>query len=107
MCMNPCPLCGGESLLLNLYKEHWVVCEPCRVKWPVGWNLFSCWQEETEDTWNRNAEILKGYTLVVSDYEQRPRDSWHVPPRGNMVMYGADGQVIFAHGQRPCDDLPF
>jgi hypothetical protein len=61
-CLLPCPRCDGESVCLNIGPNHWCICEKCKVRWPVGGNLFSCWQYETEADWRRNAEILRQYT---------------------------------------------
>ena len=47
--MNICPLCGKESPYVNAGKTHVGYCEPCGVSFITGANLFSSWQDETED----------------------------------------------------------
>ena len=44
--------------------DHWFVCDTDFTKWYAGYNLFSCWQDETEDTWRENAAKLAGYIEV-------------------------------------------
>ena len=58
-----CPYCG-RSYYLNVYKNHWGYCDEHRVRWPIGYGLFSSWQEEDEETWRRNAEKIAEYRAV-------------------------------------------
>lgn len=44
-----CPDCGKSDGYINIGKSHWFYCAEHRVKWMVGANLFSTWQNETED----------------------------------------------------------
>lgn len=59
-----CPHCGNEGEYMNVFKSHWFVCDRDKVKWYVGYNLFSSWQEETKEDWDRNAAKLEGYRQV-------------------------------------------
>lgn len=59
-----CPKCGKNDGYLNAGREHWFICHRHRVKWLVGTNLFSSWQEEDESTWRRNGQVLAGYREV-------------------------------------------
>jgi hypothetical protein len=68
-CMFPCPVCGGDSLHLHVWKDDWCICERCRVKWWAGYGLVSwpfSW-EELEAATERNLEELRRYTLVGHD----------------------------------------
>jgi ribosomal protein S27AE len=58
-----CPQCG-ESLCVNVRKSHYGICETHKVFWPIGSGLFSSWQEENEEIWRKNIEMLKGFTEV-------------------------------------------
>jgi hypothetical protein len=44
-----CPKCKNNDGYLNIGREHWFLCKEHKVKWCVGYNLFSSWQHETED----------------------------------------------------------
>ena len=59
-----CPQCRGSDGFLNLGRSHWGLCDAHQVKWPIGSNLFSSWQDETEADWARNASKLDGYVEV-------------------------------------------
>lgn len=61
--LGACPECkpGSSKQLCNIYKEHWCYCETHKIKWCIGYNLFSSWQFETQDEWNINELNLKEY----------------------------------------------
>jgi hypothetical protein len=40
-----CPQCV-EGAGVNVCKSHYGICETLKVYWPIGYNLFSSWQEE-------------------------------------------------------------
>jgi hypothetical protein len=66
-----CPQCGkGEYV--NVFKSHFNVCGTHKVFWSIGYNLFSTWQEENEEIWRKNDEMLSGFTEVYPIY---PPDS--------------------------------
>ena len=43
---------------MNIGKDHWKYCEKHGLRWHIGYNVFSSWQNETEDDWARNEEVL-------------------------------------------------
>jgi hypothetical protein len=43
-----CPQCGESDGYINDGPEHWGCCEAHKVKWRIGCNLFSSWQDESE-----------------------------------------------------------
>jgi hypothetical protein len=44
-----CPFCGRNSGgYINVGRSHWGRCDEHRVKWCIGSNLFSDWQQQTE-----------------------------------------------------------
>lgn len=57
---------------MNVRAEHWIVCDAHKVKWRIGSNLFSCWKDENESVWLRNAERFLGYSKV----EPLPEGTW-------------------------------
>ena len=60
-----CPECGESGLsYLNLGCSQWFFCVRHGLKWLEGENLFSCWREETEEDWRRNAEYLSRFREV-------------------------------------------
>jgi len=62
-----CPQCG-QGLYVNVFKSHYNICDTHKVFWPIGYNLFSSWQEENEEVWRKNDEMLKGFTQVEPIY---------------------------------------
>jgi hypothetical protein len=59
-----CPQCGGNDGYLNLGRTHWFYCKTHKVTWCIGDNLFSSWQEETPEDWNRNKEYLTPFAII-------------------------------------------
>ncbi|MEQ9002335.1 MAG: hypothetical protein RIE74_02100 [Pseudomonadales bacterium] len=59
-----CPKCHGDAPYLNLRRDHWFYCARDRLAWKIGSNLFSSWRYESEQDWQRNADMLDsgGYT---------------------------------------------
>lgn len=43
-----CPYCRNTDGYINIGKGHWFFCKEHKVKWWVGSNLFSGWEEQTE-----------------------------------------------------------
>jgi hypothetical protein len=60
-CLYPCKICKGDTTYLNVCQQHFFICEACRVSWCGAWRLFSSWQYETQEDWDRNIETLKQY----------------------------------------------
>jgi hypothetical protein len=58
-----CPLCEEERPYVNAGKVHIGYCEPCRVSWVIGTNLFSSWQDQTEEE-QRDAYMAAGITRL-------------------------------------------
>lgn len=60
-----CPECKtGNDGYLNIGGSHWIVCETCKTTWCCGYNLFSDWKDETQETWDENAKLLSGFREV-------------------------------------------
>lgn len=66
-----CPICGRNDGFLNIGRDHVFVCNEHRVWWPVGSNLFSCWQYEDETVWDRNWKKIQGYRKVEPIHSPR------------------------------------
>lgn len=64
-----CPTCKKHNGYLNLRGAHWFVCDEHKVKWCVGFNLFSSWRRETEEDWRKNWATLRQYTEVMPVHE--------------------------------------
>jgi hypothetical protein len=62
--MGLCPECGSANGYMNVGGNHWFVCDAHRTRWCAGYNLFSCWRDETEELWRVNAAKLEGYRQV-------------------------------------------
>lgn len=60
---HACPQCGDESQVsfLNVHRQHYCICERCRIRWWYGDNLFSSWKEQTEEDWQANKQTLSAY----------------------------------------------
>ncbi len=59
-----CPRCGRSSGSVNVRSVHFGICGEHKLYWLIGSNLFSCWRDEIEADWNRNAALLDSYTEV-------------------------------------------
>ena len=59
-----CPVCNGPGVYRNIGREHYFCCDAHRVFWHVGSNLFSSWQNETEEDWALNRKALSEYREV-------------------------------------------
>ena len=68
-----CPVCHKSDGYLNIGKTHMGVCHEHKKAWPIGMNLFSSWQHETEEDWRRNAKILVEYEEVEGFTYPRPK----------------------------------
>ena len=44
-----CPICRKNDGYINIGRGHWFFCEEHKVRWYIGSNLFSSWQEETKE----------------------------------------------------------
>jgi hypothetical protein len=53
-----CPECGEYPRWKNVGRTHWVYCERHGLKWCVGENLISSWQDEDENDWVQNELFL-------------------------------------------------
>lgn len=60
-----CPRCG-QYRMLNIGSFHWGLCDLHTFKWPIGSDIVSDWQGETEAEWQENADLLAEYTVVES-----------------------------------------
>lgn len=63
-----CPHCHETDGCLNVQSTHWFVCDKHKVAWCIGSNLFSSWQDETKEDWERNAAKLDSYEEVKPVY---------------------------------------
>ena len=63
-----CPHCGGADEMLNVGRDHWIICHRHKTRWSPGSNLYSGWRHETEDDWVHNRAVLAGYTAVEPVY---------------------------------------
>jgi len=61
-----CPTCHNSDGYVNVGKNHYGLCREHGVFWYIGYGLFSCWQDETEEHWQANRDLLAGMTRVRS-----------------------------------------
>jgi hypothetical protein len=73
-----CPHMEHDNHYLNIGRDHWMVCDECRLKWHIGENLFSSWRTQTEAEWQANAEQIKDYT--EARIVQQDRGTQHEQP---------------------------
>jgi hypothetical protein len=63
-----CPRCLQSVLCVSVGLSHWGTCPNCRVRWPIGYNLFSLnlsipdWGDPRRN--GENYELLLGYERV-------------------------------------------
>lgn len=49
----------GGGRIINVGRDHYAICDACRVYEHVGSNLFDFWRHETPEQWEENqAELL-------------------------------------------------
>jgi len=56
--VDDCLICGRATEILNVGREHFAVCLPCKTYRHIGSNLFSGWKFETPGDWAKNRQIL-------------------------------------------------
>jgi hypothetical protein len=108
-----CPHSGDTGGYLNIGREHWFVCDKHKTKWRCGSNLFSNWQDETDETWQRNHYKLATYREV----EPLPEGSWSADPdrrkaelatfEGQRKAEAAQRSASYANDNQDDPDIPF
>jgi hypothetical protein len=53
-----CPTCKKTDGYLNVGRSHWFICKKHRVRWCIGFKVFSSWQDETESQQRREQEAI-------------------------------------------------
>ncbi len=84
-----CPKCHQGGAYLNDGPEHWNICESCKTKWLIGWNLFSSWKDETEADWEKNRGTLAALCEVRPYY--RPSGRVWLDRNGKLTVDAARG----------------
>ena len=69
-----CPHCHSNDGFLNIERDEWMICHRHQVKWQIGSNLFSDWQDETEEEWARNRYRLERYMTVEPHFPTSCRE---------------------------------
>jgi ribosomal protein L37AE/L43A len=60
-----CPECGNKKTeYRNVGRNHWFICDKCKVTWLEGSNLFSGWHDENEEVWEENKKYLNNFRTV-------------------------------------------
>ena len=62
-----CSVCGDYDECLNVKRDHHFVCHQHKKRWWIGSNLFSGWRDETEEKWERNAQLLEHYVEISGE----------------------------------------
>jgi hypothetical protein len=55
-----CPQCYRTDGYVNIGKEHWGICDVHRVRWPIGYNLFS---ECKDEPWELQQQVWSKVAL--------------------------------------------
>ena len=59
-----CPTCKNTNGYLNIGGEHWFHCDEHKMKWSVGYNIFSDWRDEPVELHQVNFAYLSGFHKV-------------------------------------------
>ncbi len=59
-----CPICSRPGDMLNVGKDHWMVCHEHQVKWRIGVGFFTPIHGGKPEKWDQAAEFLKRYREV-------------------------------------------
>ncbi len=101
-----CPHCGQTNGFLNLGRDHWFICDRHKTKWWSGSNIFSCWREEDEETWQRNRFKLSEYMTVEPIHPEPTEEERREMDECKAVMLRT-GYVEGAVSQEPMSDAEF
>lgn len=80
-----CPFCGQDGQLVHIYKDEFNVCPDCKVYWPIGYGLFSSWQEESEKDWLENISLLSSYKKVKPVFHDEDSGTVELPDNPKIV----------------------
>ncbi len=59
-----CPYCCRSHGYINVRNSPWFLCDTHMVRWCTSSGMFSDWQDENEEIWEKNVKKLEGYTIV-------------------------------------------
>jgi hypothetical protein len=67
-----CPVCRRNNGFLSIGPKHWVVCNVHKVKWHVGYNIFSGGHEMPAEQRFKNRDKLAQYREVepINDWNE-------------------------------------
>lgn len=77
-----CPDCAAAGKYadtfpyLNVHKNLFKLCEEHKVYWPMGYGLFSSWEQETEEDWTRNKAKLDTMRRVEPAFLPATEAAW-------------------------------
>ena len=57
-----CPHCGYNDGYINISRTHYLICVKHKWAKAFGANLLSSWRDETEEDWQRNADLIEDFT---------------------------------------------
>ena len=92
-----CPECGKSDGCINIGRAHWFYCTEHKIRWCIGWNLFSGWQYETEDQQRETYERLDFGTFRTIEPDQAH------PPRRAAAGGDTRGEVSGLPAERGLD----
>jgi len=75
-----CPECGDPGGMVNVHKDHWIVCYRHGYRWHIGYGLFSNWQFQTRKTWQRNGDLLMRCVEVEPVAPNHSNRHGNIPP---------------------------
>jgi hypothetical protein len=53
-----CPVCGRAEGPINIGRSHWLYCKRHKVKWCLGFDIFSSWKDETDEHQRANWDAI-------------------------------------------------
>jgi hypothetical protein len=66
-----CPECGGSDFYFNIQRDHYCTCDKHKTVWYIGSNLFSAWQDESDEIWQGNKIRYSNYRSVKPIFPER------------------------------------
>jgi hypothetical protein len=69
-----CPTCHQYDGYINIGRGHWFYCGEHKIRWCTGSNLFSTWQNETDEEQRERYDALDfgNYTTVTCEESHCP-----------------------------------
>lgn len=77
-----CPKCHDTDGYIKVGSDHWFLCIEHKIRWFVGSNLFSSWEEQTEEKQKEICDVLDFSSFEVVD----SHDTYDIKGLGSVVL---------------------